>query len=83
MRPDDIAALAPLVEREVLFRVLRGPQGSVLRQAAQADSRIAHIKHAIAHLRENFDRSVRIDELVRIAGMSTATFNRHFRRQPR
>jgi AraC-like DNA-binding protein len=77
--PDEIAVLAPLIEREVLFRILRGPQGTVLRQAARSDSRIAQIRHAIAHLRANFARTVRIGELVEIAGMSTATFNRHFR----
>jgi len=77
--PDEIAALAPLVEREILFRILRGPQGTVLRQAAGADSRLAQIRHAITHLRENFARPVRIEELVKIAGMSAATFHRHFR----
>ena len=77
--PDEIAALAPLVEREILFRILRGPQGTVLRQAAGADSRLAQIRHAITHLRENFARPVRIEELVKIAGMSAATFYRHFR----
>lgn len=77
--PDEIAALAPLVKREILYRILRGPQGMVLRQAARNDSRIAQIRHAIAHLRENFDRPVRIDELAGIAGMSTATLHRHFR----
>lgn len=77
--PDEIPVLAPLIEREILFRILRGPQGAVLRQAARSDSRIAQIRHAIAHLRENFARTVRIDELIEIAGMSTATFNRHFR----
>lgn len=77
--PDEIAALAPLVEREILFRILRGPQGVVLRQAARTDSRIAQVRHAIAHLRANFARPVRIEELVEIAGMSAATFHRHFR----
>lgn len=77
--PDEIATLAPLVEREILFRILQGPQGTVLRQAARSDSRIAQIRRAIAHLRENLARTVHTDELVEIARMSTATFNRHFR----
>lgn len=77
--PGEIATLAPLIEREILFRVLQGPHGKVLRQAARADSRIAQIRHAIAHLREHFARTVHIGELVEIAGMSSATFHRHFR----
>jgi AraC-like DNA-binding protein len=77
--PDEIATLAPLIEREILFRILRGPQGSVLRQAARTDSRISQVRQAIAHLHANFTRAIRIEELVEVAGMSTATFHRHFR----
>ena len=77
--PNEIDTLAPLFEREILFRILQGPQGALLRQAARSDSRIAQIRNAIAHLRTNFDRLVRIEELVQIAGISAATFHRHFR----
>lgn len=77
--PDEIDMLAPLFEREILFRILQGPQGALLRQAARADGRMAQIRAAIAHLRENFDRLVRIEELLEIAGMSAATFHRRFR----
>jgi AraC-like DNA-binding protein len=77
--PNEIDMLAPLIEREILFRILQGPQGALLRQAARADSRIAQVRDTIAHLRSNFDRHVRIEELVEITGMSAATFHRHFR----
>lgn len=77
--PDDISTLAPLVEREILFRILRGPQGKLLRQAARNDSRIAQVRRVIAHLRANFARPVRMEDLIEIAGMSEATFHRHFR----
>lgn len=78
-RPDEIGTLAPLIEREILFRILQGPYGALLRQAALADSRIAQVRAAIAHLRENFDRPVRSEDLCQIAGMSAATLHRHFR----
>ena len=77
--PDAIAALAPLIEREILFRLLQGPQGAVLRQAARAGGRIAQVRSAIAHLRAHVDRPVRTEELVAITGMSAATLHRHFR----
>lgn len=77
--PDEIDMLAPLTEREILFRILQGPQGALLRQATRADGRLAQIRAAIAHLRGSFDRVVRIEELLDIAGMSAATFHRHFR----
>jgi AraC-like DNA-binding protein len=77
--PDEIDTLAPLIEREILFRILQGPQGALLRQAARADSWIAQVRDTIAHLRANFDRLVRVEELVEITRMSAATFHRHFR----
>ncbi|MFL9945832.1 AraC family transcriptional regulator [Paraburkholderia agricolaris] len=77
--PNEIDVLAPLIEREIMFRILQGPQGALLRQAARADSRISQVRNTIAHLRANFDRRVRTEELVEITGMSAATFHRHFR----
>jgi AraC-like DNA-binding protein len=77
--PDEIDTLAPLIEREILFRLLQGPQGALLRQASRAGSRISQVRDTIAHLRMNLDRVVKIEELVEIAGMSVATFHRHFR----
>ena len=76
---DEIAELAPLVEREILFRLLRGPQGGLLRQAARTDSRLAQVRHAIEHLRAYYDRPLRVETLAEVAGMSAATFHRHFR----
>ncbi|WP_320189035.1 AraC family transcriptional regulator N-terminal domain-containing protein (plasmid) [Agrobacterium rosae] len=77
--PDEIDTLAPMIEREILFRLLQGPQGALLRQAARAGSRISQVRDAIARLRTNLDRVVKIEELAEIAGMSVATFHRHFR----
>jgi AraC-like DNA-binding protein len=50
-----------------------------LRQAARSDGRVAQVRRAIAHLRANFARALRTEELLDIAGMSAATFHRHFR----
>ncbi|PEQ14061.1 AraC family transcriptional regulator [Novosphingobium sp. PC22D] len=77
--PGDIAALAPLIEREMLYRVLHGPQGGLLRQAARQGSRLSQVRQAIGWLREHFDQPVRVDALAAIAGMSVASFHRHFR----
>lgn len=77
--PGEIDTLAPLIEREILFRLLQGPQGALLRQAARAGSRISQVRDTIVHLRTNLDRVVRTEELVEIAGMGVATFHRHFR----
>jgi len=78
-RPEDIRMLAPLVERELLYRLLQGEQGHILRQFVHADSRLSQVGRAIAYMRERFDSPVSIDTLAGVAGMSPATFHRHFK----
>jgi AraC-like DNA-binding protein len=77
--PHDIPVLAPMLEREILYRLLQGPQGGIIRQAARADSRLGQIRQAIGWLRRHYDRPVRIETLAEVAGMSMASFHRHFR----
>ena len=77
--PADIAALAPLFEREILYRLLCGPQGALLRQAAREDSRLAQVRLAICWIRDHYDQPLRVEALCEIAGMSPASFHRHFR----
>ena len=77
--PADIPVLAPMLQREILYRLLQGPQGGALRQIARGDSRLGQVRRAIAWIRENFDRALRVEVLADIAGMSTASFHRHFK----
>lgn len=78
-RPDDIRMLAPLLERELLYRLLQGEQGHVLRQFVHADSRLSQVARAISHIRARYDQTVSIGTLADLAGMSAATFHRHFK----
>jgi len=78
-RPRDIEALAPLVVREILYRLLTGPGNGIVRQMATADSRLNQIARAIAWLREHYSETCRIDEIADIAGMSRSTFHAHFK----
>lgn len=78
-RPDDIATLAPAREREILYRLLRGPLGGHLCQIAQEDSRLERIRRAISWIRDHYEETLRTETLARIAGMSIASFHRHFR----
>ncbi|MFI5014108.1 MAG: AraC family transcriptional regulator N-terminal domain-containing protein [Hyphomicrobiales bacterium] len=78
-RPADIAMLAPLAEREILYRLLLGEQGALLRQIALADSRLSRISRAIAWIRGNFAAPFRIEAVAEIAGMSPSSFHRHFK----
>ena len=78
-RPRDIAVLGPLIEREILYRLLLGPRGEMLRQLALPASHLSQISRAIDVIRRRYDQSLRIEELARIAGMSAPSFHRHFR----
>ena len=77
--PEDIPVLAPLREREILYRLLQGPQGGLLRQIARADSRLSRVRRAIHWIQAHFDQAMRIEGLAEIAGMSIPSFHRHFK----
>jgi AraC-like DNA-binding protein len=77
--PDDAAALAAGVEREVLWRLVTGPQGATMRQIGLADSRLAHLARAIRWIRSHYDETLRVEELAALATMSVSSFHRHFR----
>lgn len=77
--PGDVPALAPVYEREILYRVLQGPQGWMLREIALPDSMLSRIRRTIAWLRAHHDRPVQVETLADLAAMSPATFHRHFK----
>ncbi|WP_246704370.1 AraC family transcriptional regulator [Rhizobium sp. P32RR-XVIII] len=77
--PADIPIMAPMLEREIIYRVLQGPHGPMIRQLARSDSRLGQVRRAISHIREHFDQSVTIETLSCIAGMSPSVFHKHFK----
>ena len=78
-RPAEIPVFAAMLEREILFRLLQGPQGTKLRQLARADSRLSQIRRAIAWIRAHYHQPIRVGHLAELAHMSNAAFHRHFR----
>lgn len=78
-RPDDLRVLAPGIQREILWRLLTGDQGALVRQIGVADGHLAHISRAIRWIREHYDEPVLVPDLADMAGMSVSTFHRHFR----
>jgi AraC-like DNA-binding protein len=77
--PTDAPVLAPLVEREILWRLLTGPHGGMVRQIGLADSGLSHVNRAIRWIRDNYAEPMRISDLAGLAGMSPSAFHRHFR----
>jgi AraC-like DNA-binding protein len=78
-RPQEAAILAPMIERELLFRTLIGPQGDKLREIAAADSRLSQMRPAIDWIRDNYAEPIRSESLAGMTSMSIAAFYRHFK----
>lgn len=77
--PNDAAALAPLAEREILYRLLSGAQAPMMRRIASADSRLKQVSRAIAWLRQNYAQAVSVERLAADVGMSPSSFHSHFK----
>jgi AraC-like DNA-binding protein len=77
--PKDIPILAPIIRREIFYRLLVGDQGARLRQIASAGSQSHQIARAIYWLKGNFTQPLRINDLATQVNMSTSTFHHHFR----
>lgn len=78
-RPNEIPVMAPMIEREILFRLLQGPQGAKLRQIAQVDGRQSQVRRALAWIREHFTKPFKVEDLARMTGISVSVFHRHFK----
>ncbi|MEW1797536.1 MULTISPECIES: AraC family transcriptional regulator [Streptomyces] len=77
--PADVPVLAPLIEREILWRLLSGPHGNMIREIGLPDSNLTHINRAAQWIRDNYAEPLRVEDLARLVGMSTSAFHRHFR----
>jgi AraC-like DNA-binding protein len=71
--------LAPLVKREIVYRLLRGEQGHRLSHVAALGGSTHRIVEAIERLRKEFDQPLRIEDIARELGMSISGFHHHFR----
>lgn len=78
-RPRDIPALAPAYEREILYWVLQGPHGWMLRDIASPDTALARINLTIQWIRKDFDKPLRVEALAEKAAMSVSAFHRRFK----
>jgi len=78
-RPEEVAALAPAYEREILFRVLQGPHGWMLRDIAAPGTALSRINIAIQWIRLHFTEPLRVERLAEMAALSVSAFHRHFK----
>ncbi|MGD0307809.1 MAG: AraC family transcriptional regulator [Acidobacteriota bacterium] len=77
--PQDIPFLSGLVQREIIYRILRGPEGARLRAIATLGDQSHRTAKAIAWIRANYAKPLRVEDLAQIAGMGLSTLYNHFR----
>ena len=77
--PQDIPFLSRLIEREIIYRLLRSPQGQHLRAIATLGDQSHRTAKVVSWLRMNYAKPLRVDELASIAQMGVSTFHHHFR----
>ncbi|QKZ06581.1 AraC family transcriptional regulator [Pseudomonas eucalypticola] len=77
--PKDIAMLAPLVRREILYRLLRSPQGHRLYEIAVGNSQMHRVSQAIEWLNGHFHQPLRMEDLAREVNLSVSTLHHRFK----
>jgi AraC-like DNA-binding protein len=77
--PQDIPFLGGLIQRELIYRILRGPEGARLRAIATLGDQSHRTAKAIAWIKANYAKPLRVEDLAQIAGMGLSTLHHHFR----
>ena len=77
--PQDIPFLSGLIQREIIYRLLCGPDGARLRAIATAGDQSHRTARAISWIRDNYAKPVRVEDLAQLAGMGVSTLHHHFR----
>ncbi len=77
--PQDIPFLSGLIQREIIYRILRGPEGARLRAIATLGDQSHRTAKAIAWIRANYAKPLRVEDLAQTASMGVSTLHHHFR----
>jgi len=77
--PEDVPFLSHLIQREIVYRILRTPQGERLRSIATTGDLSHRTARAIAWLKENYAKPLRMEELADVARMGVSTLHHQFR----
>jgi transcriptional regulator GlxA family with amidase domain len=77
--PEDIPFLGGLIQREIIYRVLRSAEGARVRAIATLGEQSQRTAKAVAWIQTNFAKPLRVEDLAEIAGMGVSTLHHHFR----
>ena len=77
--PEDIPFLSPLLQRELIYRILKSAAGQRLRAIATTGDQSYRTARVVSFIRANYTKTLRVEDLAEVAGMSTSTLHHHFR----
>lgn len=77
--PKDIPFLSGLIQREIVYRILQRPEGARLRAITTNGEQSHRLAQAIAWVKSNFEKPLKVEELAQMARMGVSTFHHHFR----
>lgn len=77
--PDEMKFLAPLIIREIVYRLLKGKQRARLGQVIATEGDVQRISRIVKQIRENIERPLKIEDTARELGMSVSGFHSHFK----
>ena len=77
--PEEISFLSGLIQREIIYRLLRSPQGAHLAAIATLGEQSNRTARVVAWLRTNYASPLRVEELAEMAQMGVSTLHHHFR----
>jgi AraC-like DNA-binding protein len=78
-QPRDLVHLGALIQREIIYRILTSPAGARFRETVFLGTKSQRTARAIAWLRENYARPLRVEDLAELVGMGVSTLHHHFR----
>src|SRR5436190_11214994 len=77
--PQDIPFLSGLIQREIIYRILRGPAGARLRAISTLGDQSHRTAKAVAWINANYAKTLRVEELANLTNMGVSTLHHHFR----
>ena len=76
---DNLRILVPMIKKEILFRVLCGQQGDLLKAAAYGQPQQVNISGVIQFIQQHFNEPLEVQALADVANMSTSSFHQYFK----
>lgn len=76
--PEDVPIMAPLIKKEIIYRIITEENGERLKQVALEGSSTNQINHVIKYIMQNYEKNMKVEELAEIANVSVSSLYRYF-----